>query len=161
MCSTHNTGRARGRRRERGCTSDDDTQRGIPQWGGSFLLRGYSLLREFFKVLSGSARILSWWCQVLLLMFWAIFRFREFSSHRGVQIHYSWLYISMVQDRLQGRGKLVNKLWYDHFNLWMMPKKCWGANLYWDCQLGAFFLLGLWNWIQFCPEHLWCKRWRY
>ena len=27
----------------------------------------------------------------------------------------STVYISMVQDRLQGRGKIVNKLWYDHF----------------------------------------------
>ena len=50
----------------------------------------------------------------------------------------------MVEDRLQGRGKKVNKLWYDHFHLWMMKKKCWGGDLRWDCQLGAFFLLGLW-----------------
>ena len=73
MCSTHSTGRARGRRREQEYTSDDRKQWGFPQQGGSSLPQGCSFCLRVFQSLvlfCNCKNIILLMFKMLWLMFW-------------------------------------------------------------------------------------------
>ena len=61
MCSTHSTGRARGKRRGRECTSDDRKQWGFPQPGESSLPQGWSFCLNSCSKPCFVLQLLSWW----------------------------------------------------------------------------------------------------